>query len=105
MANVNGAGQDQCDDMGGIPLWLEKARHEYVGVEHDFHLRRRDRRAVAISASMSAIVSLSVPLAAAALCNTACAWRARTLRKVDSVGSKVDASTGKRTATGWPNLR
>lgn len=66
MANLNRASQCQRENLGGISLRLEQARHDDVGVEHDFHFRRRARRLAAISASMSDMESSDAPLAAAA---------------------------------------
>jgi hypothetical protein len=66
MTGLDGTRQRQGENLSGISLRLEQARHNDVGVEHDFHFWRRVRRAAAISASTSDIEKLEVPLAAAA---------------------------------------
>ena len=73
VANLNCAGQCERENLGGISLRLEQTRHDDVGVEHDFHFRRRARRRAAISASMSDMESSAAPLAAAACCSADCA--------------------------------
>jgi hypothetical protein len=59
MANDNRASERQGKHLAWIPLRVQQARHEHVGVEHNPHLRRACR-AAAISSSISGIVSSCV---------------------------------------------
>lgn len=102
MANLDCAGQCQREHLGGVSLGPKQARHDNVGVEHDFHFRRRARPRAAISASMSEMESSEAPLAAAACCRLAWACNARTLRKSARVDSTDADAIRISTATGSP---
>src|SRR6266566_5418130 len=102
VADLHCAGQRERENLGGISQRLNQTRHDDIGVEHDFHFRRRARRAAPISASISDMDKLAVPLAAAACWSADCAWSARMLRKRARVDSMEAAAMGRSTATGWP---
>ncbi len=102
VANLDSARQNQRENLAGISLRLEQARHDDVGVEHDFHFRRRARRLAAISASMSDMEKPDVPLTTAACWSAACACSARTLRTSARVDSTDADAMRSNTAMGWP---
>jgi len=102
MAGLHRTGQGERENLRGISLRLKQARHDDVGVEHDFHFRRRARRLAAISASMSDMESSAAPLAAAACCKLACACSARPLCKSARVDSTEADAMRNSTATGCP---
>ena len=66
MANLHRASQSQPEHLGRLPLSLEQAGYNDVGIEHDSHFRRRARRVAAISASTSAMPRPDTPPTAAA---------------------------------------